>query len=273
MADPGAHEAAVSGGEVLDPARLPTFITIGAMKSGTSSLRRYLGAHPDVFTSRRKEPNFFNRHEPRGRPLEDYQELFAGGEEAAARGESSVNYTKRHMWPRAAERIARTLPDVRLVVVLRDPIDRIRSHYRHSVAAGRATRPIDEDLERTDNYVLTSCYAWQLEAYLEHVDRARLHLVTAERLRAEPDTVVAEICEHVGVDPSAAPPVAGEHHRSEDKEMPQLRERGPLGVRRDVDISGEMSERRVAWLRRRLMPEVRAIGRLLGDETDLWSLR
>ena len=263
----------MSEGGAPDLGRLPTFITIGAMKSGTSSLHRYLGAHPDVHVSRRKEPNFFNRHDPHGPPLEEYRELFAGGEEAVARGESSVNYTKRHMWPRAAERIAGTLPDVRLVVVLRDPVDRIRSHYRHSVAAGRATRPIDEDLERTDNYVLTSCYAWQLEPYLERFDRAQLHLVTAERLRAEPDAVVAEICEHVGVDPAAAPPVSGEHHRSEDKEMPRLRERGPLGLRRDVDISGELSERRVAWLRRRLMPEVRAIRRLLGDETDLWSLR
>src|SRR5688500_17742284 len=114
--------------------QLPSFLIIGAMKSGTSSVHRYLGQHPDVFTSQRKELDFFNRHYDRG--LHWYMRQFGPG----VAGESSPNYMKAHLWAETAGRIRKHVPDARLVCVLRNPIDRTLSHYLHSVRQGRETR-------------------------------------------------------------------------------------------------------------------------------------
>ncbi|QBI20692.1 hypothetical protein ER308_14740 [Egibacter rhizosphaerae] len=257
-----------------DPRQLPTFVIIGAMKSGTQSLHHYLGAHPDVFVTQPKEPNFFNLNEPSEQALADYgARWFAGGEDAIARGEGSVNYTKRHRQGASAERLARALPHVRLVMLMRDPVDRIRSHYRHGVAAGRIREPIADALAASDNMVLTSLYAWQLEPYLERFPRSQIHLATAERLRAEPDAVVGELCRFVGVDPARAPAVEGERHRSDEKPSPDLfTEPGRFRRARPIDTSGELPRRVARRVRRRLLPDVRRVRELLGDEVDAWRL-
>ncbi|MDP3972766.1 MAG: sulfotransferase, partial [Candidatus Nanopelagicales bacterium] len=78
---------------------LPTFLIVGAMKSGTTSLHRYLGQHPDVFVSKKKELHFFAKH--RDRDLGWYEEQFADGSDRLARGEPSTSFTKLPVWPDA----------------------------------------------------------------------------------------------------------------------------------------------------------------------------
>ena len=121
--------------------RLPSFLVIGAMKAGTTSLYHYLHAHPQVFMPSIKELDFFVAGGNWGRGLHWYQKQFAGaGPGAVAVGEASTMYTKYPSVDGVPERIAAHLPEVRLVYVVRDPIDRIRSHYRHRVAVGTGDR-------------------------------------------------------------------------------------------------------------------------------------
>jgi Sulfotransferase domain len=186
---------------------LPTFIVIGAMKAGTTSLYQYLRHHEQVFMSRIKELDFFvaERNWPRG--LEWYRRQFADAGDATARGEASTLYTKWPEFDGVPERIASVLPDVRLIYVVRDPIVRIRSHYQHRVMTGTETAPPAVALLRDPTYVGCSRYATQLERYLEHFPREQLLVVTSEALRTDRRATVQGVYDFLGVDAGRVPEV------------------------------------------------------------------
>ena len=114
---------------------LPTFLIIGAMKGGTTSLHRYLRQHPEVFMPARKELNFF-LDEYTGPPIDPpeernwsrgiawYKHQFADVARERAVGEASANYSRYPTYPGVAESIAAVVPNVRLVYLVRNPIDR-----------------------------------------------------------------------------------------------------------------------------------------------------
>ena len=128
---------------------LPNFLIIGAAKAGTTSLYRYLEQHPEVYMSPVKEPKFFalggERLDYRGpgdearmrgasvTSLEDYRELFRGVSTETAVGEASTLYLYSE---RAAARIKHHVPDVKLIAVLRNPVDRAYSDFLHLVRDG-----------------------------------------------------------------------------------------------------------------------------------------
>jgi hypothetical protein len=195
---------------------LPNFIIIGAMKGGTTSLYRYLASHPEVSVSKRKETDFFlGRHEYR-RGLSWYSAQFR--KRTTAIGEASPNYTKRHLWDGVPERISRTLPEVKLIYVVRDPIRRILSHYVHNYAHGRERRPFSEATSPESNYVKTSMYAYQLDAFLDYFPLERILIVDSDALRNETSSLLQEVFGFVGVDPDFdVPNIDEKFHVSADK--------------------------------------------------------
>ncbi len=112
---PGRPEP-VTGGD--EPTRLPDFLIIGAMRSGTTSLYRYLGAHPEVFMTP-KELQFFTEHFSRG--LDWYRRQFVTAGHRSVLGEATADYLARES---AMQRIAHTLPTVKMIASLRNPVDR-----------------------------------------------------------------------------------------------------------------------------------------------------
>lgn len=202
---------------------LPNFVIIGAMKAGTTSLFRYMGTHPEISTSAVKELDYFNRNWERG--LSWYESNFpaAGGTKAV--GEASPNYTKAHLWPATARRMASVIPDARLIYVLREPIDRIRSMYHHQVADGAEDRPFDlalrdESDPRTRDYIETSRYAFQLEQYVEQFDRRQILVITSEDLRAHRLRTVGSVFRFLQVDEGWIPPnLDRQEHRSSQKSL------------------------------------------------------
>ena len=119
----------------------PGVIVIGAVKCGTTSLHRYLDCHPDIFMSKRKELDFFRLHWTRRVPW--YGAQFNAS--SKLNGESSPHYT--HVGgdvsvAKMAERMASVVPDAKLLYLVRDPIKRIISEYRHSVIYWRERRSL-----------------------------------------------------------------------------------------------------------------------------------
>ena len=131
---------------------LPNCFIIGAPRSGTTSVYEYLNAHPDVYMSPVKEPDFFidpsldvvlhsdvsgttvpekdsRLKAERRERLDAYIALFDGAGAAKIRGEASAIYLAR---PNAAINIRRVAPDAKLIAILRDPAERIHSHYEHT---------------------------------------------------------------------------------------------------------------------------------------------
>lgn len=187
--------------------QLPNFLVIGAMKAGTTSLYHYLRAHPQVFMSSVKELDFF-AHEPNGsRSLDWYRRQFASAQQdSLAIGEASTIYSKFPRFRGVPERIAAEVPNVRLIYVIRHPIERIRSHYQHQVAVGAERAPVERAVFDNPIYLDYSRYAMQIEQYLPYFPQDHLLVITSEDLRHERLRTVRRVYGFLGVEPDYTPP-------------------------------------------------------------------
>lgn len=187
----------------------PNLFIIGAAKSGTTSLHYYLDQHPEVHMSREKEPAYFaavgDVAQRRGVITDPrrYQAQFDSS--LPVRGEASVTYS---FWPYPTgvpERIKAVAPDARFIYLVRDPVERLLSHYRHRIVLGEETRQIADVAavpdEARERYVAASSYASQLEQYLLHFEPERVLVVDHAELRIDRELVLSRCFEHVGVDP------------------------------------------------------------------------
>jgi hypothetical protein len=270
---------------------------IGAMKSGTDSLWRYLRAHHQVHMSDTKELDFFVSELNRGRDLAWYRERFAPVPSGVvAVGEASTSYSKYPIYAGVAERIAGTLPDARIVYLVRDPIERIRSQYLHQVLLRLEHRPIARAVLTDPSYVAFSSYALQLDRYLRCFPRDRILVVTSERLLDDRRRAVERVLNFIGAtgepDPCA---LEHEHHTTTDTRVarrgiealqripgygtlsrvaPASLRRATLGVRTrglpPVEASIDPDVRQE--LLRRLRPDVERLRALLGPTFDGWGL-
>lgn len=195
----------MKGGRREDPGRMPNFLVIGAMKAGTTSLYRYLREHPDVFMPSIKELEFFAGEGTWSRGIAWYQKQFQGAGAAAAVGEASTAYSKYPIVRDVPERIAACIPDCRLIYLVRDPIERIRSHYEHRVAIGTERSPFAQAIFSDPVYLTCSRYADQIERYRKHVPPERLLLVRSEDLLTSRHETVRGIFRYLGVDPDVVP--------------------------------------------------------------------
>ncbi|ADE16362.1 sulfotransferase [Nitrosococcus halophilus Nc 4] len=178
---------------------LPAFIIIGTMKGGTSSLYHYLDKHPDIGMSSIKETDFFRTNEDYAKGIEWYKNLF--DKKAKILGEASPNYTKRHLFPGVPERMYAVLPRVKLIYLLRDPIERIVSHYIHSYSHRRERSSFIEAITKpNNNYILTSKYFYQLQVFIERFSSENILLIESEELRKNTDKVINIILEFIGAD-------------------------------------------------------------------------
>jgi hypothetical protein len=184
------------------PGALPNLVIIGAMKSGTTSLHRYLSLHPDIEMSREKELNFFIAERNWSKGLEWYVSRFSRG--ARIRGEASPNYAMDPLFAGVPERMHQTIPDAKLIYVVRDPIERLISHYIHLYAEGTENRPAEEALlaESPNWYVDVSSYHRQIQRYLSLFPRQNLHIISAEDLMRRRGDTLRGVFEFLGVDPS-----------------------------------------------------------------------
>lgn len=187
------------------------------MKGGTTSLYHYLKEHPDVFMPETKELHFFVAEKNLRRGEDWYARQFRGAGNAVAVGEASPDYTKFPLHQGVPRRIAEMVPDVRLVYVLRDPVERIRSHYLHDLACGRERRPLARAVPGNPHYLAPSRYALQVEQYLEHFPREQLLLVTSERLRSDRRAALTRILDFIGVDSTWSAPVQQREFNASDR--------------------------------------------------------
>jgi hypothetical protein len=219
--------------------RLPDIVVIGGMKCGTSALHAYLDAHPEVAMSRPKELNFFRVPAGNG-DVEDYADgMWHRGvdwyaahfpedpEDAPVCGEASPGYTSP-VDDGVAARMASVVPGVRLIMLVRDPIDRALSQYAHHVADGDERRPVAEALlDPGSQYIARGCYRDRLAPFLAHFRREQLALVCSEDLDDRREATLREVFAFVGADPGFRSPAFAERRHAARVAPPPL----PEGVR------------------------------------------
>lgn len=189
-----------------DALRLPDFYVIGAAKCGTSTLAAHLAAHPGIFMSPIKEPEFFAVDEVFAKGFEWYGELFRRASPEQKCGEASTAYTRAPQFPHAAKRIAAATPDAKLIYLMRHPVDRAYSHYVHRLTKELfPRRPIRRTFEQhvvLDPMCLDgSRYMDQIQRYLDHFPKESLLCLFTESLRSDPQATVNRALGFLGLDP------------------------------------------------------------------------
>jgi hypothetical protein len=223
---------------------LPNFLVIGAAKSGTTALHHYLKQHPGIFLSKIKEPRFFAFEEqkldfrgPGDRRyqqeivsnFEDYCNLFNGAAENQAVGEMSPLYLSQ---PGTAARIARRLPEAKLIVILRHPAERAYSQFLmhrrdgHEPLGDFAEALAAEPQRIEDNwlpiwfYRRRGFYFQQLSSYYECFPGSRIRVFLYEDFVANPLKLIRDICDFLGVESDFVPDMS---FRPNTSRMPRSR--------------------------------------------------
>lgn len=191
---------------------MPNFLVIGAAKAGTTSLYHYLNQHPQIYMSPRKETYFFMSS---NNELENYKALFKEANGEIAIGEATPLYLYNKKSP---ELIKNCLPQVKLIIVLRDPVDRAYSHFLYWRSQGQ--EPIvdfakairEEPIRIRDgyginyHYINQGFYAPQLQCYLNLFDSSNIKINLYSDLVKNPSHFVKEIYNFLDVDDSFAAP-------------------------------------------------------------------
>jgi hypothetical protein len=188
---------------------LPNFLIVGAPRSGTTLLYEGLRKHPEVYMSLVKEPLFLSGYGEMKR-MEEYQGLFAGVTTEKLVGEASTLYLYS---PEAPARIAQSLPDVKLIAILRNPVDRAYSNYLHHVRAGfedlgfAEALAVEEDRIRAGRspflyYRDLGFYGQQIERYRAIFDRSQMQFLLYEDIQTDPAEVFRVVFRFLGVDDS-----------------------------------------------------------------------
>lgn len=208
---------------------LPTLVVIGAMKCGTTAVHAHLDKHPDIAMASGKELNFFfGPDRPPPEPPDQWwrrgqwhrgQKWYDGQFDASAaiRGETSPGYTDPSN-PQVAARMQSLLPEVRLVYLVRDPVERAVSQWAHHVRDGTEHRAPEEALlDAESQYLSRSRYLERVLPFLEAFRAEQLLVVVQERLLADPRGELRRVFEHVGADPDYwDDAMAGREHEAGD---------------------------------------------------------
>ena len=200
--------------------RPPNFLIAGAARSGTTALYHLLAQHPDVYLpeNKRPEPHFFLKSSEYRRGLDYYLDrYFAAAKSQTAVGEASTSYLYQ---PYVPERIAATYPHMKLVVLLRDPVERAHSNYRRSVESGLEKLDFDTAVRTEDDrlralsgemaeiapyaYAGRSLYHSQLKRYLEWFPPEQMLILFSDELEDAPEALAARVFSFLGVDSSFA---------------------------------------------------------------------
>jgi hypothetical protein len=215
-----AHAVSVTAGRVTSPARmLPGFLIVGAQRCGTTSMYRTLSQHPLVVKSvLHKGVHYFDMNYDRS--LGWYRAHFPLRRAGHVTFESSPYYV---FHPLAAERIARDLPDVKLLVLVRDPVERAYSAHAHELARGFETEPFEHALDREQErlageearvraqpgylsqshqhhaYLARGRYAEQLARFEGLFGADRIHVVDSGDFFAKPEPVYDAVLDFLGL--------------------------------------------------------------------------
>ena len=204
----------------------PSFLIVGAQKAGTTSLFDALVSHPEILPPRTKEIHYFDLHYHQGPAWYRHQLRSEAARRSGQRTGEATPYYLLH--PAVPARVSQTCPESKVIVLLRNPVERAISHHHHARRLG--VEPCELDvalaresarlagteglLERADwvrshthqqlSYVARGQYATQLERWTAHIPPERILVIQSEQLFGDPVAEVARVCDFLELSPGQA---------------------------------------------------------------------
>lgn len=270
------------------------FMVIGSQKCGTTSLARQLADHPQIAFCSEKEPGYFHKSDDWRVGIDDYHRLYSP-QPGQLCGEASTYYTFLPEWLDTHKRLYEYNPDLKLIYIMRQPVERIISHYSHNLVRSIDTAPAEWAVLNQPSYLNRSRYAVQIRPYLELFERENILLLVFEEYTADQVAALQQVATFLGIDPqpfletdtSAAHQSVGEPYLKYDAVrsivktgvFQKLRTVVPASIRQPVRhrlLSNKLEQKpefsaavkHTLW--RLLEDDVRAIEDLLGRPLDVW---
>ncbi|WP_353686678.1 sulfotransferase [Thermodesulfovibrio sp. 3462-1] len=212
----------ISNTKIMKTNKIPNFFIVGAQKAGTTSLYEYLKEHPEIYMSPVKEPHYFakdldyenmRRDMKRTtifiRTLEEYLELFNGVKNEKAIGEASPSYLYSKV---AAYEIKKFNPDAKVIMILRDPVERAYSHYLMNLRDGLTSekdfiKEVLSDLKKPKKgwgishlYIELGLYYEQVKRYLDTFPKDNVKILLYEDFKLNTYEVIKDIFSFLGVE-------------------------------------------------------------------------
>lgn len=239
---------------------LPDFIGIGAQRAGSSWLAEVLAGHPDICMPT-KEIHYFDRNYDKG--IDWYRARFQRcGNDALVTGE----FTPRYMFDeRAASRLTRDCPKAKLICVLRDPVERLVSHYKWARHKKAFRGTIEEFIEEYDVALSRGLYFKQLQKFKDYYRSGNLLVLISEEIQKDFTSACSRLGDFLEVDASGFAKKSA-HNVSMVPRFPYFR-------KKIYDLGAGLNSRHLEWARRLAvgycMPIVRP---LLDKEGDMEEL-
>lgn len=199
----------------------PNFIICGMKKAATTSLYEYMQQHPDIYMSPIKETKYF-LYDPSDpffvnaplskypiRTQDEYLALFNGVKHEHAIGEASPSYV---LSDRARRQIVATIPNVKCIFSLRNPVDRLYSSYQMDVRSGVTDVSFDKFVKEEPGRLRQFEYSHLIRPWIEEFDRHNLYFVLFEKLRSSPIEELSQVFGFLGVDDSFVPTRFTQHN-------------------------------------------------------------
>jgi hypothetical protein len=269
------------------------FMIIGAQKAGTTSLAAQLSEHPGICFSRVKEPGYFNNAEDWEAGLDGYHQLYVP-EDGQICGEASTMYTSLPQWEHTHSRLYAYNPALKLIYIMRQPVERVISNYSHRLVRGLVKAPPEVAIFDDPVYINRSRYKVQITPYLELFGREKVLLLVFEEYAADQRRTLQAIAEFLGVSSEGFKgATTAQRHRSvgdwywrhrtvrelvRSDAIQTLRSIVPISIRKAVrrKLSNRLDEkphfslklRREIW--RLVKDDVHGIEELMGSRLDVW---
>jgi hypothetical protein len=174
----------------------PTFVGIGGQKTASTWTYMVLREHPQICMSEKKEIQYFSMRYDKGDDW--YLSFFDDCSGQKVRGEFSVTYYRN---PEVKDRIYQFNPSMKILMNLRDPVDRSYSHYRFKSQLGEYQEPFSEALQVHPEIIQWSKYGELVLPYVETFGRENVHFIKQEDIHGHPEQVTRELFEFLEVDP------------------------------------------------------------------------
>ncbi len=274
---------------------LVDFAIIGAQKCGTTSLAAQLAEHPGICFCEIKEPGYFHRVEDWQSGLEAYHRLYAP-EAGQICGEASTMYTFLPEWQGTHSRLFAYNPNLKLIYVMRQPVERVISNYSHDLVRGFVKAPPETAVFEDPTYINRSRYTVQMRPYLELFPRENILLLVFEEYVANQPQTLQQIAAFLGISSGAFTDTGSmDKHKSvgqtylknsairalvRSRAFQAVRPRLSASIRRPIRrrLANELYEkprfspslRQVIW--RFVEDDVHGVEELLGRRLDVWRL-